>query len=61
MLSEKRTVMLRDSLASEINKVIDEGAKKGFDPADIEKINEPKLTRLRHQIEILNVVITYNK
>lgn len=60
MLSEKRTIELRDSLLKRMGEIMEEGKRKGYDEYDMNKINFKELRKLRDQVEILDVVIEHN-
>lgn len=60
MLSEKRTKMLKDSLNQRKMDIFTDGYAKNYSRWDIEKINAEEIKKLNYQIEILDVVLTYN-
>lgn len=60
MLSERKTRELKQSLEKKVDQIFSAGKKKGYDMWEITKINLAELQRLSNQIEILDIVLTYN-
>jgi hypothetical protein len=61
MLSKNRVEILKDKLFSKKMDIFTAGYARDLDRWAIEKIHAEDIKKLNDQIEILDVVLTYNK